>query len=266
MNYFSEKLGAEAEAEAEAEVGAKLSRLRIVLVGTSHPGNIGAVARAMKVMGLDALHLVNPVRFPAIEATARAVGASDLLDRALVHSELEHSVEGCSLVYGTTARNRQINWPVLSPRDAALEISRTEAPVAIVFGREQAGLSNSELDLCQRSIRIPTHSQFKSLNLGQAVQIMAYEIRMAHLSMGSGKQDAIGQEKDPLASASEIQLLRAHLMAVMKSVGYYDPAYPKLLERRIGRYLNSTNLRHSEVQIVRGFLSAIEQRLGFSAL
>ena len=256
MNYFSEELGIEA--------GLKLSRLRIVLVGTSHPGNIGAAARAMKVMGLDQLHLVSPVRFPAMEATARAVGASDLLDGAEVHSELEHSIKGCSLVYGTTARNRQINWPILSPRDAALEIAQTETPVAIVFGREQAGLSNSELDLCQRSICIPTQSQFKSLNLSQAVQIMAYELRMAHLSSGSQKRTPIDQEKDPLATASETQLLRTHLLSVMASVGYYDPSYPKLLERRIGRYLNSTNLRHSEVQIVRGFLAAVEQRLDSS--
>lgn len=258
MNYFSEEL--------DIEAGFKLSRLRIVLVETSHPGNIGAAARAMKVMGLDQLHLVNPVRFPAMEATARAVGASDLLDGAEVHSELEQSIEGCSLVYGTTARNRQINWPILSPRDAALEIAQTETPVAIVFGREQAGLSNSELDLCQRSICIPTQSQFKSLNLSQAVQIMAYELRMAHLSSESRKQSPIGQEKDPLATASETQLLRTHLLAVMALVGYYDPSYPKLLERRIGRYLNSTNLRHSEVQIVRGFLAAVEQRLGSSTL
>lgn len=253
MNYFSEEL--------DIEASLKLSKLRIVLVGTSHPGNIGAAARAMKVMGLDQLHLVNPVRFPAMEATARAVGASDLLDSAEVHSELEQSIEGCSLVYGTTARNRQINWPILSPRDAAVEIAQTEIPVAIVFGREQAGLSNSELDLCQRSICIPTQSQFKSLNLSQAVQIMTYELRMAHLSSESQKQSPIGQEKDPLATASETQLLRVHLLAVMASVGYYDPSYPKLLERRIGRYLNSTNLRHSEVQIVRGFLAAVEQRL-----
>ncbi len=258
MNNFSEK--------SDTEADLKLSRLRIVLVETSHPGNIGAAARAMKVMGLDALHLVNPVKFPAMEATARAVGASDLLDQAVIHSELEHSLKGCSVVYGTTARNRQINWPVMSPRDAAIEISQNEGPVAIVFGREQSGLSNSELDLCQRAICIPTQSQFKSLNLGQAVQIAAYEIRMAHLSMGMEKQYIIGQEKDPLAAASEVQLLRAHLLEVMESVGYYDPSYPKLLERRISRYLNSTNLRHSEVQIVRGFLASIEQKLRLSTL
>ena len=158
-----------------------LSRTRIVLVETSHPGNIGAVARAMKTMGLSRLALVNPREFPSAAATARASGADDILMRAICHEDLAHAIADCGMVVGTTARSRHLEWPVGTPRQLALELSvlPDSTQCAIVFGREQSGLSNEELALCQRVIRIPTEETFSSLNIAHAVQICAYELRIA---------------------------------------------------------------------------------------
>lgn len=239
----------------------ELSRVRIVLVGTTHPGNIGAAARAMKVMGLDALHLVQPARFPSAEATAMAAGADDLLARAAVHESLEAALDGCAMAYGTTARERHIGWPTLSPRAAAEAIAAEAQPVALVFGRERAGLSNAELDRCQRAIAIPTDAAFRSLNLAQAVQICAYELRLAHLGDVRPVTPRVGAD-DPAAGAREIDDLTRHCLAVMAAVGYHDPARPKLLERRLARLFGRAGLLHSEAQILRGFLGAIEARLG----
>ncbi len=237
---------------------APLGHVRIVLVGTTHPGNIGATARAMKVMGLSALHLVAPARFPCAEATARAAGADDILARANVHTHLEEALSGVRTVYGTTARERHIDWPAQSPREAAAAIAADGEDVAIVFGRERSGLTNEELDRCQRAIHIPTSATFRSLNLAQAVQICAYELRLAH---AAGAPAAVREGRDPPAAAAELEGLRAHTLAVMEAVGYYDPAQPKLLERRLQRLFNRAGLLHSESQILRGFLAAIEQRM-----
>lgn len=241
--------------------------VRIVLVGTTHPGNIGAAARAMKAMGLGTLHLVAPRHFPSAEATARAAGADDLLARAVVHADLKAALADCDRVYGTTARERRIDWPTLTPREAAADMLAPGAGrAAIVFGRERSGLTNEELDLCQRAIWIPTVSAFRSLNLAQAVQICAYEL---HLAGGEpGAQDTAADAEpafprgDRPASAGEIDGLAAHLLAAMTAVGYHDPERPKLLERRVRRWLGRGALRHSEAQFLRGFLAAVESRAG----
>ena len=218
----------------------------------------------MKAMGLTALHLVSPLTFPSAAATARAAGADDVLAKAVVHETLEAALVGCAAIYGTTARERHIGWPTFTPREAAVEITQTALhdTVAIVFGREQSGLSNDELDRCQRAIRIPTMAHFRSLNLAQAVQVLAYELHvLAHALPLEASRPVDVQEGDHPAAASELNALKVHLLQVMEAVDYHDPERPKLLERRLGRLLSRATLLHSEVQILRGFLSAIESQL-----
>jgi len=232
----------------------------IVLVGTTHPGNIGASARAMKAMGLRELRLVAPRAFPDSEATARAVDAADLLESCRVHADLAAATADIDLVIGTSARPRHLDWPQLSPRGAAaLLVERGAQSSAIVFGSEQSGLSNRELDLCQHLITIPTTPEFSSLNLAQAVQICAYEIYLARGDVARVPADARPSERH--ARAGEIDLLRQHCLAVMQQVGFFKPAHPKLLERRLRRMLARAQLLASEVQVLRGFLAAVEAEL-----
>jgi len=241
----------------------RFDAVRIVLVGTTHPGNIGSSARAMKAMGFSELSLVAPRRFPSAQAIAMASGADDILAAARVVDSLEDALDGCTMVFGTTARSRHLQWPVLSPKEAAVEVraALADGPIAMVFGREQAGLSNAELDLCQRAIRIPTEPHFNSLNLAQAVQICVYELRNS-LS-GPSPGDIGGDDhRDRAATAAELDRLYRHLMETMLAVDYFDPSNPRLLERRIRRLLNRSSLRQSETQILRGFLTAVGRRLG----
>jgi len=216
----------------------------------------------MKVMGFRHLSLVAPRNFPAAAAIAMASGADDLLISAQVVETLEAAVSGCAMVFGTTARDRHLQWPILFPAQAAAEaeIALADGPVAFVFGREQAGLTNAELDLCQRVIRIPTDPDFNSLNLAQAVQICVYELRNA-LYRGSSTHHDGGGDRDRMATASELDLLYRHLIESMAAVGYFDPSNPRLLERRLRRLLNGSNVRQSEAQILRGFLTAIDRKL-----
>ena len=236
-------------------------RVRVVLVGTTHPGNIGATARAMKAMGLSQLHLVAPERYPHAEATALAVGADDLLTSAQVHGTLAEALFGVDLVYATSARDRRIDWPTLSPRAAAAQVAaHPEQRVAVVFGPERSGLSNADLDLCQRLIEIPTVASFSSLNLAQAVQVVAYELYVAAPNVRA----PVSRHRvlsDRTASAEDVAELQRHCLRVMTAVGFMKPEKPKLLDRRMRRLLSRANLVDSEVQILRGFLTHIEARL-----
>lgn len=237
---------------------ATLARLRVVLVETSHPGNIGATARAMKTMGLRQLVLVRPRLFPSAEATARASGADDLLQAARVVDDLPSAIADCGLVFGTTARPRHLEWPVMSPRDAAAWAAAQPSPadVAILFGREQSGLSNDELALCQRAIRIPTAASFSSLNLAQAVQICAYEWRVQALGeVGT----PVASQDEPLATTAELAGLVEHAKRAMQAVDYFKPERPKLLPTRLQRLVARPGLTQSEVRILRGFLTAMEK-------
>lgn len=244
-------------AAAEEGEGAALARVRIVLVETTHPGNIGAVARAMKTMGLAKLALVAPRLFPAAEATARASGADDLLMAAAVVPTLAEAIADCVAVFGTTARPRYLEWPVLAPREAAERVTACAADgdVAIVFGRERTGLTNAELELCSQAIRIPTDPGFSSLNLAQAVQIMAYELRLR--AGPDGVPSPAAEDEEPRATARELEALSAAFLEGMTLVDYFDPARPKLLPRRLRRLFNRAGLRHSEVQILRGFMTSL---------
>lgn len=237
--------------------------VRIVLVDTSHPGNIGAAARAMKTMCLDRLYLVRPARFPSAEASARASGAADVLQRATVTDRLEEALSGCGLVIGASARQRALPWPLLGPRDCARRIV-TEAQqgvVAVVFGNEQSGLSNAELKHCHLLTQIPANPDYSSLNLAMAVQVIAYEIRVA----AGGEATLPIRRETPLATSEQLEHLFAHLERVLRGSDFLDPANPKHLMLRLRRLFNRAELDENEVAILRGILSAVAPGSGRAA-
>jgi TrmH family RNA methyltransferase len=234
-----------------------LKNVRIVLVETTHPGNIGATARAMKNMGLAHLYLVNPQRYPSHEASARASGADDVLANARICHSLDEAVAGCGLVFGASARSRSIPWPQLDPRQAA---ARTMAAVdgveaAFVFGREHSGLSNAELDRCNFLVTIPTNPDFASLNVAAAVQVLSYELRVAAL-----EPPVAAERNEPLASAEERERFYHHLEQVLLELEFLNPDNPKHLMRRLRRLFNRVELDCNEVNILRGILTAVERR------
>jgi TrmH family RNA methyltransferase len=232
--------------------------IRIVLAGISHPGNIGSAARAMKTMGLEQLCLVAPERFPATEATAMAAGASDVLDRARVYADVRAAVADCGLVVGATARARHLPWRTLEPRAAAREIALASraSEVAVLFGAERTGLTNEELEFCQRLVTIPTGTGYASLNVAMAVQVVAYEL---HLAMRDepvpGTAGAIA-----LASATEMERFYAHLEQVLDEVGFHDRTGAGHLLARLRRLFNRAVLDENEVHILRGILTAVQGR------
>lgn len=231
-----------------------LHRLRIVLVEPTHPGNIGATARAMKAMGLDRLCLVTPARFPSAEATARAAGADDILHEARVVDFVDEALTGCGLVLGTTARTRRIEWPVIDVREGARRAvaQAVETPVAVLFGRERSGLTNAEIDRCHALIRIPAAARFSSLNVAAAVQIVAYEMRLA----ACGASVVPADPEAPSATADELEGFYRHLEATLVRIGYLDPAAPKLLMRRLRRLFSRAGPDRAEINILRGILTA----------
>lgn len=237
-----------------------LDRIRIVLMAPSHGGNIGGCARAMKTMGLTQLVLVTPKEFPSAEATARAVGAEDVLDRARVCASLEEAVGDCRLVIGTSARSRRIHWPLLDPTQAAARVVTDSAAgeVAVLFGRERTGLTNDELDRCQWLVNVPSNPAFSSLNLAAAVQVIGYEIWRAHAAEqpGSGPIDPLGE---PRATHAEVQRLYEHLERVLVDLEFLDPDNPRLLMRRLMRLFNRVELTTNEVNILRGILTSVTQ-------
>ena len=241
-----------------------LPNIRIVLVEPTHPGNIGAAARAMKTMGLRRLYLVNPARFPCAEATAMASGADDLLVNAQVCGDLAEALAGCGRVVGTTARLRRIPWPVLAPQAAAADIvgcASRAVEVAVLFGREHAGLDNDEVESCQAMIQVPTDAEFSSLNLAATVQVIAYEIRMAALSAGDVPAAKTSGAAAPPATLDEMDRMYAHLESTLIEVGFLDPEKPRRLMRRLRRLFNRTRLDQSEVNILRGFLTAVQAQI-----
>ncbi len=236
-----------------------LSNIRFVLVETSHPGNIGAAARALKTMGLSRLDLVQPKGFPAAEATARASGAEDVLERARLHADLLEALEGCRLVVGSSARLRSVSWPQLVPRACAerLVAEAAQGPVALVFGRERTGLSNAELERCHYLAHIPTNPAFGSLNLAAAVQVFAYEIYQAHLA---GRGPEPDEAKRDLASAEAMEGFFGHLAETLVELGFADPDQSKKLLRRLRRLFHRARPDWTELNILRGILSAAQGR------
>jgi tRNA (cytidine32/uridine32-2'-O)-methyltransferase len=244
----------------------ELSRIRVVLVNTSHPGNIGAVARAMKNMGLARLTLVQPAQFPAAEATARASGADDVLAAAAVVDSLPAAVADCVLVVGASARSRTMPWPLLDPRTAAatmLETAGQDGEVALVMGREQSGLSNEELECCHYHVHIPANPDYPSLNLAAATQVLVYELRMAALGLHEAGE-VQWQSEHPFASSAELEGLYQHFETALTELGFHDPANPRQLMRRLRRLFNRARPDQMEVNILRGILSAAQRAAGTS--
>lgn len=229
--------------------------VRIVLVETSHPGNIGATARAMKNMGLSDLVLVRPAAFPAADASARASGADDVLARARVVERLEEALADCVYTVAASARQRTIAWPEHEPREAAAELLRqaVSGPVAAVFGREKSGLTNDELARAQALLTIPSVPSFGSLNLAMAVQVVAYELRLAAREPRAADR---GNEV-PLATQAELEHYFAHLEQVLTASGFLNPDNPRHLMRRLRRLYARALPDQNEINILRGILSSL---------
>jgi len=230
--------------------------LRIILVGTTHPGNIGATARAMKNMGLSDLMLVSPQYFPHDDATTRAAGAADILQTTKVVSSLTEALSDCTYVAGASARSRTIGWPSMAPRDCAKRLLAESAHgiAAAVFGPEKSGLTNEDLDRCNTLLTIPTEAGFSSLNLAMAVQILAYELRVA----GMTEKELPPEAESPPATGAELENFYAHLQQVLTGSGFLDPENPRLLMRRLRRLFIKAELDRNEVNILRGMLAALD--------
>jgi TrmH family RNA methyltransferase len=233
--------------------------IRIVLVTPSHPGNIGAAARAMKNMALESLVLVNPRQFPHPEAQARASGADDVLAAARVVPSLTAALEDCGYIAATTARNRDQYFRVIDVREAAARLvtEARRAPAAVVFGSERSGLSNEELESAHALIRIPASSAYAALNLAMAVQLVAYEIFRAR----GAPSPLSAPPAAPLAGAQELERLYGHLAAVLEEIDFRDRTQSGThLMARIRRLLQRAELDQNEVNILRGVLTAVQNR------
>jgi len=229
--------------------------VRFVLVQTSHPGNIGSCARAMKTMGYDELVLVSPAaEFPSAEARAMASGAQDVLAAARVVGSFAEAVADCGLVIGASARHRRIGCPELAPRECAelLQATRRSARVAIAFGPERSGLANEELDLCNALVYIPANPAYSSLNLAMALQLIAWELRQAEPFAA-----AAVEPESPPAAVADMELFYEHLERVLLGSGFLNPENPRHLMRRLRRLFNRTRLDQNELNILRGILSAL---------
>ncbi len=234
------------------------SNIHIVMVGTTHPGNIGGVARAMKNMGLSRLSLVAPeAPFPHAKARARASGAVNVLENTQVFATLEEAIADCSLVIGASARMRTLPWPVVDPRECASRVVNIGegAEVAIVLGRENSGLTNEELELCQLLVTIPTNPDFSSLNIAAAAQVLCYEIRLA------ANLDKLPEQAtdSPLATSAERDGMFTHFEQALTEIEFLKPDNPGQLMRRLRRLFTRTGLERLEVNILRGIMSAAQK-------
>jgi tRNA (cytidine32/uridine32-2'-O)-methyltransferase len=247
-----------------------LDQIRIVLVNTTHSGNIGAAARAMKNMGVVQLVLVDPIAEIDGDAIVRASGASEILDSCITVSSLEEAVAECGLVIGTSARGRHIPWPLCSPRECAAKAKQAvlnNNSVALVFGRESRGLTNDELHRCNAHVHIPTNPDFSSLNIAAAVQVLCYEMRLAALEQNDAEeplQSKAGQwgvEWDyEMAPHGDVERFFDHLKDSLVDIGFLDPNTPKQLMTRLRRMFQRTALDKMEVGMMRGILAAVQRK------
>ncbi len=235
-----------------------LDNVRIVLSHTSHPGNIGAAVRAMKTMGLTTSYLVNPKQFPDKAADIRAVGARDILNKTIVCEHLDQALDGTIMAAAVTARLRDLSHEAYDSRQGAQELLAyaCQNPVALVFGAETSGLTSAEVKKCQITIHIPTNPDYSSLNLASAVQVMAYELRMALPSI-----EKLQPRVSFPAKFNDIELFYNHLERVMITSGFHDPQEPKRLMQRIRRLFSRARMEKEEVNILRGILTAIEKQM-----
>lgn len=247
-----------------------------MLVEPTHPGNIGAVARALKTMGLGRLVLVNPSKFPHYEATKRAAGAQSVLDAVVVVDSLDQAIADCTLVLGTSVRDREVTWPTLDPRQSAQKVrdhfQGLGEQTAILFGRESSGLTNAEMDLCQAQIRIPANPEYSSLNLASAVQIIAYELRVACWADNIVEPSGLNVDSDVVArtGVQDRQLPATkqqrdghieHLQKTIEALDFSKTKPPTVLMRKLVRLYNKADLTVEEIQLLRGILSAVDAHL-----
>ena len=241
------------------------SRIRIVLVGTQHPGNIGSAARALKTMGLQRLVLVAPQRYPHNDADMMAAGADDVLATAVCHETLAEAVADCHLVLGCTARSRRVSLQELSPRVAAgrmLESAQAGGEVALVFGRERSGLENEELAHCHAMVRIPSVDDFSSLNLAQAVQVMAYELRMAMLG---GTPDVPPPLHGELpADAAQMEKFYEHLAQTLDDIDFHKGRAPTTIMLRLRKLFQRTQMDQRELRVLHGILADAQRMAGMA--
>jgi len=238
-----------------------LHNIRIVLVETSHTGNMGSTARAMKTMGLTNLYLVNPLIKPDSQAIALAAGASDVIGNATIVDTLDDAIAGCSLVVGTSARSRTLPWPMLEPRECGVRAVHEgeHAPVALVFGRERVGLTNEELQKCNYHVCIPANPEYSSLNLAMAVQLIAYEVRVAWLSQLEAAKPQTEQEETPYPLVDDLERFYVHLEQVLLKVGFIRKQHPGQVMSRLRRLFTRAHPEAQELNILRGILSSIEK-------
>lgn len=247
-----------------------LSQCRIVMVETTHPGNIGAAARAMKTMGLEQLHLVRPKEYPSVEATARASGATDVLENIVVHDSLDAALEDVTWVFGASARQRSMPWPCVAPRQMGEMVSRhpVEGTVAVLFGREARGLTNEELKRCNYHVAIPTNPDYGVLNVSAAIQVIAYELRMAlvgsEVLVDEGEPimtlPPVQWDKPPVTHR-DMQYFMQHLQEVLEQSGFLNPAHPDKVMPRLQRLFMRTHMDEAEMGMLRGALKAIQKTM-----
>ncbi|MGX5174450.1 RNA methyltransferase [Aliikangiella sp. IMCC44653] len=239
-----------------------LEDFKFVLSHTTHPGNIGAAARALKVMGLSRLSLVNPSKFPSAEATERASRADDVLANAQVVTNIEEAISECRLVVGTSARTRSLPSKLVTPRELTniIKANPQKRPVAVLFGTENSGLTNQELHLCHYHVYIPTNPEYSSLNLASAVQLVAYELSLAFAEFEPLPSPEIPENEQPIPRELLAGTL-AHFDEVMRLTGYLLPKHEKHIDIRMNRLLNKAELTYSEMNILRGFLRSVKYRI-----
>lgn len=234
-----------------------LENIRIVLVNTSHTGNIGSTARAMKTMGLSDFYLVDPVSPPDGKSSALAAGAGDVLANAKIVDSVAEAVKDCSLIVGTSARSRTLPWPMLTPRECGVQMVQEakSGPVALVFGRENNGLSNDELQLCHFHVCIPANPEYSSLNLAAAVQTLCYEIRMGFLA-----QDTYPVVEQEYPLSEDLERFYQHLEQTLTDTGFIVQNHPGVVMTKLRRMVNRARPESQELNILRGILSAIDKK------
>lgn len=235
-----------------------LNNIRIVLLNTSHPGNIGASARAMKTMGLSELYLVKPDLFPHAKANEMASSATDVLENAIVVNELNEALTDCGLIIGASARSRTIPWPMIPIRELGnkVAVEAKNNKVAILFGPEQSGLTNEALHCCHFHVQIPSNPDYSSLNLAAAVQVIAYELRISSLN-----NSAVDEWDYRFATGQEMESFYKHLEDIMIKTKFLKPEVPRQLMTRLRRLFSRTRLDELEVKMLRGILGAVEKKI-----
>ncbi|WP_185835288.1 tRNA (cytosine(32)/uridine(32)-2'-O)-methyltransferase TrmJ [Vibrio cholerae] len=238
-----------------------LERVQVVLVGTTHSGNIGSAARAMKVMGLSQMVLVDPQCQVDAQAIALAAGASEIALNAQIYPTLEAAVADCGLVVGTSARSRTLEWPMLEPRECGEKLisEANQHSVAMVFGRERTGLTNEELQLCHYHVCVPANPEYSSLNLAMAVQLLSYEVRMAYLALQQSSQSSTLQEEYP--RHQELERFYAHLEQVIMQTEFISAQQPGQVMNKLRRMFTRARPEAQEINILRGILTSVQKSI-----